>query len=958
MKKITLLPNYSTITEKVKEHPANRIEVIIQEDGIELLPAGRELKGFHSTKHSGSGSGKSLNVNPAKQVWICWPCQKGGDVIAWRQNEHGMSFREALEYLAKRAGITLPDVDPEAAAKYEAHRTERQLLEKLYFAAATVYNEQLTEKHYQLLENKWGLSRETADSFLFGFAPAKTPFIAERLLQKGFYEDLITRSGLINRGGFDHFTGRLIFPYWKNGQPVFFIARQTEDIPESEFEQAKFKKLLVHSENNKHVSEAVRNEFFAGEDSATGAAELILTEGIADCYAALQHGFNCVSPVTVRFRAADLPHLASLASKAETVYICNDAEAGAAGEEGALATAEHLETQGISVKLIQLPRPEEIEKVDLADYLRDHGPDAFRELMNQAKSLLLLAFENLERQPQSEAARDEALQRIAKIENEVKRESEISKFKLITRIGKQAIRKEIAKIRRDATADDAEQKKDEEPEQHTANFPGLVDIVADEAGDPAFLILKDGELIISKEQTNQDDELLQPPRKEAIPFLLANAEDIIEEFETDSDAALFVDLVKHFKNVSELPTESHYELLAWWTLHTYVHRKGEYSPYLWFFAIPERGKSRTGKAAIHLAYRGIHVESMRDAYLIRISHNFNASLFFDVMDLWKKAEKAGAEDLLLLRFEHGAVVARVLYPDKGPFKDTVYFEIYGPTLCATNEPVHNILETRALQINMPASTRTFEQDIKAADALPLKARLTAFRARNLEAELPAANKPCAGRLGDITRPLLQLVKLVDPSREEDFRRLVKTLKEDRDLEKSSSREAQILQAIIDLRDEVYSQELHVKTIAEKYNEEIKNERYHITPRSAGGRLSAMGFKKRRTREGIAITYDEAKIQILAEQYGIKFIAEGVPIHTQKKQHDVHEVNEPFKHGGLECERCGDEKSALSQRSPDVHTGSTDNNGAGAQCEHCDENSECVCTPTHEKNYTDLRQVRI
>ena len=102
MKKITLLPNYTTITEKVKDHPANRIEVIIQEDGIELQPAGRELKGFHSTKHSSSESGKSLNVNLKKQLWICWPCQKGGDVIAWLQNEHDMSFRQALEYLATR----------------------------------------------------------------------------------------------------------------------------------------------------------------------------------------------------------------------------------------------------------------------------------------------------------------------------------------------------------------------------------------------------------------------------------------------------------------------------------------------------------------------------------------------------------------------------------------------------------------------------------------------------------------------------------------------------------------------------------------------------------------------------------------------------------------------------------------------------------------------------------------
>jgi len=109
-----------------------------------------------------------------------------------------------------------------------------------------------------------------------------------------------------------------------------------------------------------------------------------------------------------------------------------------------------------------------------------------------------------------------------------------------------------------------------------------------------------------------------------------------------------------------------------------------YTPIICLFAVPERGKSRLGKALIHVAYRGIHVESLRDAYLVRIANNFGATVFFDVKEIWHKAERYNSEDILLHRFEKGAKVARVLYPEKGAFKDIVYFRIFGPTIIATN----------------------------------------------------------------------------------------------------------------------------------------------------------------------------------------------------------------------------------------------------------------------------------
>ncbi len=69
------------------------------------------------------------------------------------------------------------------------------------------------------------------------------------------------------------------------------------------------------------------------------------------------------------------------------------------------------------------------------------------------------------------------------------------------------------------------------------------------------------------------------------------------------------------------------------------HEDVHYLPILLFWAVPERGKSRTGKSIIYVAFRGIHLIDLRETNIFRFSQNLKATLFFDIMDLWKKAEE-------------------------------------------------------------------------------------------------------------------------------------------------------------------------------------------------------------------------------------------------------------------------------------------------------------------------------
>lgn len=411
-----------------------------------------------------------------------------------------------------------------------------------------------------------------------------------------------------------------------------------------------------------------------------------------------------------------------------------------------------------------------------------------------------------------------------------------------------------------------------ERRRYAAIFPELVDIV-DDNGSPSFLVVKAGSPQVVKE-FGQEDILIPPPGVQ-LPWLLPRAAEILRIHENNRteptsilDETLFNDLETYHRSISELPTDAHYMLLAAWDMHTYLMEAFHYSPILAFFAVPERGKSRTGKGLIYLAYRGIHTETLQEANLFRWAENLGVTLFIDVRDLWAKAEKRGSDDLLLARFERGQKVARVLHPELGPFNDTCYFNVFGPTIVATNEALHHILETRCIPITMPQSMKRFETVVTPETALPFKERLVAFRLRHLNESLPYVQKPASGRLGDILSPLLQIIKLAAPSKEESFMRLVKSIEKDRKVEKSLGIEAEIIRAVESCRENVINGFLPAQDITEALNVG-RSEKFTLTPHRVARRLKALGFEKGTIGNGqSAILYDADQIQRLKVAYGL------------------------------------------------------------------------------------------
>ena len=389
------------VLEQIKS--AIPIEELISQK-IALKRSGKTLVGAHHTHHSDSGT--SFTVDPGRGFYYCFNCGEGGDIFTWAMKEENLSFIECVTRFARKAGVQLPEFSEEDRERQNRIYSEREQITKVYVAAVDFFCSQLTDRHIDVCAKKWGWTADTIKRFKIGFAPAGGDVLKGHLQGLGYDIDLLVRTGLfvkVGRKYKDFFQGRLVIPYLKNGTPVYFNARQTDQTPKESWEDVKYKKLLVHGDKHTYVSPAVQNAFFYGEDEVIGQKEIVIAEGMADCITALQCGLACFTPGTVRFRNDDLPKLLRTVKRADTVYIANDSEESGAGLKGALATAQYLDSKGVTVKVVELPRPKSVDKVDLAEYLSKYSREAFDELKAKARSswhvkvdMLNMAGDNLE----------------------------------------------------------------------------------------------------------------------------------------------------------------------------------------------------------------------------------------------------------------------------------------------------------------------------------------------------------------------------------------------------------------------------------------------------------------------------------------------------------------------------------------------------------------------------------
>lgn len=322
-----------------------------------------------------SKSGASLKVDPHTQLYNNFAEENGGDVLNWIAYREGLDiesdFPRIIEIAAERAGIVLEHQNSQLLSY-------RALVYPFLRAAAGYYHDQLTEDCRAFIHRKWGISDKMINELLIGWAPENCHLQKE--MSDLFPEDIMRMSGLFNVTNDDKlrdvFRGRIIFPYWKGGKVVYFIGRDPNPAENS----PKYFKQLVHSEARPYVSRVIDNSVFYGEDSIKKADSVIITEGVTDCIKVLQEGLACISPVTVRIKDEQKEYAYQLVKNKSEVIICNDNEDNGTGTKGAIATAEYLESRGLPVRVIELPRPDGVDKIDLAEFLQDNSKEDFLKL--------------------------------------------------------------------------------------------------------------------------------------------------------------------------------------------------------------------------------------------------------------------------------------------------------------------------------------------------------------------------------------------------------------------------------------------------------------------------------------------------------------------------------------------------------------------------------------------------
>jgi hypothetical protein len=259
----------------------------------------------------------------------------------------------------------------------------------------TLFQRNLTEEHREHLHHRYGLTDETISRYRIGYAPLDRNQMVLNLFEHGFSGDEMAAAGLVTRTpetNLPLWQGRLMFPYLVGGAPMYLIGRRTDETNDGG--KGKYKKQR---------RTGVAAEPIFGLDSVVPGKPVIVTEGVTDAIIAQQAGYACVSPVTTRFKEEHAPLVVEACRRAGRVYIIMDSETDEAGLRGAVSTGMEMVRRGLYPYLGLIPRPDDIDKIDLNDYVRGGG--SIEDLMGRATYI--------EDHPLAETMRLEAVRRAA-----------------------------------------------------------------------------------------------------------------------------------------------------------------------------------------------------------------------------------------------------------------------------------------------------------------------------------------------------------------------------------------------------------------------------------------------------------------------------------------------------------------------------------------------------------------
>ena len=349
-------------------------EVISRNDIVDVISGYVKLKKngssytglcpFHNEKSP------SFSVSGQRQLYHCFGCGVGGNVITFIMEYENMTFLEAVKMLGERAGVALPETSVSEQDKKE--RVIRDRLLEVNKIAATYYYRQLrSDRGRAGLEylKKRELSDSTINSFGLGFASQSTGELYKLLKEKGFDDDLLKESGLFTyeRGIHEKFWNRVIFPIMDiNNKVIGFGGRVMGDA----------KPKYLNSPETRLFDKS-RNLYGLNIARTSRKPNMIICEGYMDVISMHQAGFN--QAVASLGTALTPGHARLLKRYTDNVLITYDSDE--AGVKAALRAIPILKEAGLSTRVINM-RPYK----DPDEFIKAMGAEAFQERIDNAEN--------------------------------------------------------------------------------------------------------------------------------------------------------------------------------------------------------------------------------------------------------------------------------------------------------------------------------------------------------------------------------------------------------------------------------------------------------------------------------------------------------------------------------------------------------------------------------------------
>ncbi|MBQ6235461.1 MAG: DNA primase [Clostridia bacterium] len=346
--------------------------VSVVSEYVELKPKGRKLWAccpLHGEKTP------SFSVSPDKQLFYCFGCHAGGTVIQFVMDMERLTFYEAVQQLANRVNMELPneinDREMQRQRAYKKRMIEANTEAARYYSRCFLDPE--TGKEAQAYAARRGLNAEIVTRFGIGYAPDTWDSLLKLLKGKGYSEKELVDAGLLvhnaERGTvYDAFRGRLIFPILGvNGQVLGFGARVMGD------EKTKYINTgdtpVYNKRNNLYGLYLHKNEKLD---------DLIMVEGYMDVIGLYKAGVkNAVASLGTALTQQQARLLKRYVNK---VYISYDGDA--AGQNATVRGLDILKAEGLEVRVITIP-----DDLDPDEYVQIYGKEGFDRLKDNALSL-------------------------------------------------------------------------------------------------------------------------------------------------------------------------------------------------------------------------------------------------------------------------------------------------------------------------------------------------------------------------------------------------------------------------------------------------------------------------------------------------------------------------------------------------------------------------------------------